>query len=43
MWPSKAVHRVDERLLIFGGFNGKKHLKSVEAFNEEGRYATVTS
>ena len=23
------------RLLVFGGFNGKKHLKSVEAFNEE--------
>jgi len=24
-----------KRLLIFGGFNGKKHLKTVEAFNEE--------
>ncbi|CAJ1422009.1 unnamed protein product [Effrenium voratum] len=24
-----------QRVLIFGGFNGKKHLKSVEAFNEE--------
>lgn len=24
-----------QRLLIFGGFSGKKHLKTVEAFNEE--------
>lgn len=33
--PCFVALNVDGRLLIFGGFNGKKHLKTVEAFNEE--------